>query len=257
MLIKALIRRRSRTAKSAWIRLVERRNVENASAIHLTSEVEAVELERFGWRLPQRAVIPNGIDEPMPCAGRVSPDIEALKSGGPFILYLGRLSWKKGLDRLLHAFARSQAGKLAIVGTDDEAMAPQLRKLAAELRITNRICIIPRTVEGCEKEYLFAAARMFVLPSYSENFGNTVLEAMRRGVPVLTTPDVGAAEVVRQCGGGIVIEGDPEPFGKAIDQLDQNPELAKRMGESGQRHAMAHYGWSQIAARMEELYRHL
>jgi hypothetical protein len=45
-------------------------------------------------------------------------------------LFLPRaLSWKKGLDRLLHAFARSQAGKLATVATDDEAMAPQLRKL--------------------------------------------------------------------------------------------------------------------------------
>jgi hypothetical protein len=91
-------------------------------------QVEAVELERFGCRLPQRAVIPNGIDEPMPCAGRVCPDIEALNLEGR--LFLPRaLIWKKGLDRLLHAFARSQAGKLATVATDDEAMAPQLRKL--------------------------------------------------------------------------------------------------------------------------------
>jgi glycosyltransferase involved in cell wall biosynthesis len=51
---------------------------------------------------------------------------------------------------------------------------------------------------GSEKERLFAAARIFVLTSYSENFGNTVLEAMRRGVPVVIKPEVGAAGIVRE-----------------------------------------------------------
>src|SRR5262249_59514926 len=60
MLIKDLIARRSRLAKSMWIRLVERSNVEHAAAIHLTSQLEAAELERFGWLLPRLAVIANG-----------------------------------------------------------------------------------------------------------------------------------------------------------------------------------------------------
>ena len=113
------------------------------------------------------------------------------------MLFLGRLSWKKGLDRLLRAFACTQTGILAIVGTDDENFAPRLAKLAADLKIANRVRIVPRTVAGSDKERLFAAAQLFVLPSYSENFGNTVLEAMRRGVPVVVTPEVGAAEIVR------------------------------------------------------------
>src|SRR5215211_5244750 len=66
MLIRDLIARRSRLAKSAWIRLIERSNVERAAAIHLTSQLEAAELERFGWRLPRLAVIANGIDDPLP-----------------------------------------------------------------------------------------------------------------------------------------------------------------------------------------------
>jgi glycosyltransferase involved in cell wall biosynthesis len=257
MLVRELIGRRSRFAKSAWIHLVEKSNLEHAAAVHLTSELEASELERFGWRLPRLAVIPNGFDEPLAPAGDISADVDAIAAAQPLVLFLGRLSWKKGLDRLLHAFAHSRAGTLAIVGTDDEGLAPQVEKLAEDLRIADRVRVMARTVVGSEKERLFAAAQLFVLSSYSENFGNTVLEAMRRCVPVVVTPEVGAAEIVRQSGGGIVAQGDAEALGAAINYLLDNPNLARSMGEAGQRHAMTHYTWTRISARMEGLYESL
>src|SRR5215813_2444407 len=253
-LVKDLIARRSWLAKSAWIHLIERSNVEQAAALHLTSKLEGAELQCFGWRLPRLVVIPNAIDEPLSANGNAASDVEAITSEKPLVLFLGRLSWKKGLDRLLQAFAQTQSGILAIVGTDDENFAPQLVKLAKELRIADRIRILPRTVIGSEKERLFAAARLFVLSSYSENFGNTVLEAMRRRVPVVVTPEVGAADVVRDSGGGLVVAGDPVPLGAAICRLTSDVNLARSMGEAGQRHAVAHYSWTSIAVRMEALY---
>src|SRR5262249_388589 len=135
-----------------------------------------------------------------------------------------------------------------------EGLSPQLVELVANLRIANRVHILPRTVVGAEKEHLFAAARVFVLSSYSENFGNTVLEAMRRRVPVVVTPEVGAAEIVRESGGGIVAAGDPEPVGAAISRLTSDHGLARSMGEAGRRHTMTHCAWPNIAARMEDLY---
>jgi glycosyltransferase involved in cell wall biosynthesis len=254
MLVKDLISQHSRFVKASWIRLIERANVESAAAIHLTSQLEATELKRFGWQLPRLAVIANGIDEPLSGAGEISADVKAIAAQQPLVLSLGRLSWKKGLDRLLAAFARSPTGRLAIVGPDDEALAPQLARQAEQLGITDRVRILPRTVIGYDKEHLFAAARLFVLPSYSENFGNTVLEAMRRGVPVVVTPDVGAAEIVRESGGGAVTAGDPEPLGAVICQLTSDQGLARSLGEAGKRHAIAHYSWSNIAARVQDLY---
>ena len=254
MLIKDLIKRRSRLAKSAWIHLIEKSNVERAAAIHLTSQLELTELKSFGWRLPHLDVIANGIDEPYPITNPVAADIKEIATEQPLVLSLGRLSWKKGLDRLLHAFARTKAGRLAIVGTDDEGLAPRLIDIAASLGISNRIRILPRTVTGADKEYLFAAARVFVLSSYSENFGNTVLEAMRRGVPVVVTPEVGAAEIVREAGAGIVVAGDAQQLGAAICRLNSDPDLARSMGIAGQRHTIEHYSWTQIAARIEKLY---
>jgi glycosyltransferase involved in cell wall biosynthesis len=255
MLVKDLIARRSRLAKSAWIYLIERSNVEQAAALHLTSELERTELECFGWRLPRVSVIPNAIDEPISANGNIASDVEAITSEQPLVLFLGRLTWKKGLDRLLHAFAQTQSGILAVVGTD-ENFAPKLVKLAAELRIADRVRILPRTVIGSEKERLFAAARLFVLPSYSENFGNTVLEAMRRGVPVVVTPEVGAAEIVRESGAGLVVAGEPGPLSSAIRLLVDDLSLARSMGDAGRRHA-ARFTWDHIARQMEDLYRSL
>ena len=255
-LVKDLIARRSWLAKSAWIHLIERSNVEQAAALQLTSQLEATELERFGWRLPRLVIIPNAVDEPISANGNIASDVETIISEQPLVLFLGRLSWKKGLDRLLHAFAHTQSGILAVVGTDDENFAPKLVKLAAELRIADRVRILPRTVIGAEKERLFAAARLFVLPSYSENFGNTVLEAMRRGVPVVVTPEVGAAQIVQESGAGLVVAGEPEPLSAAIRLLIADLGLARSMGDAGRRHA-ARFTWDHIAMQMEDLYNNL
>lgn len=258
MLVKELIERRSRLAKAAWIKLIERSNVERASAIHVTSELEKTELMRFKWRLPPVAMIPNGVEELESAAGtEPSRDVIEITSSQPLVLFLGRISWKKGLDRLLHAFALTKLGQLAVVGTDDEDLVPQMQRLAEKLQISDRVQFLPRTVLGYDKEHLFAAARLFVLPSYSENFGNTVLEAMQRGVPVVVTPEVGAAEIVRQAHGGMVVQGDPAPLGEAINRLINDPALARSLGEAGRRYVLEHCAWPRIAAQMETLYESL
>jgi glycosyltransferase involved in cell wall biosynthesis len=255
MLVKDMIKQRSRVAKSAWIKLIERNNAERASAIHVTSETEAAELRRFNWRLRQFVSIPNGVDAlSLGTAGEPSEDIKRIMGEQPLVLFLGRISWKKGLDRLMHALARTTTARLAIVGPDDEHLVPKLVVLAEEMQLQGRVSFIPRMVTGNDKEHLFAAARVFALPSYSENMGNTVLEAMQRGVPVVTTPEVGAAEIVREAGGGIVVDGEPEALGSAIERLVGNRALAESMGAAGNRHVIAHYTWPQIAARMEQVY---
>ena len=76
MLVKELIRRRNRFVKKAWIGLIERRNIERAAGIHVTSDVEIYDIERFDFRLPKVFVVPNGIDLPNgDLNGLVSEDI--------------------------------------------------------------------------------------------------------------------------------------------------------------------------------------
>jgi len=258
MLVKKLIEMKSRLPKAIWIKLIERENMESASAIHVTSVVEAEELQRFGWRLPRIRMIPNGIDEVVVNSSeKVSMNVKEIAAEQPLVLFLGRISWKKGLDRLLNAFALTNLGKLAVVGPDDENLAPRLAQLAGDLRIADRVRFLPRTVLGRDKSFLYRHAKVFVLPSYSENFGNSVLEAMQHGIPVVVTPEVGAAEIVRQSGGGFVVAGDPQPLGAAMRRLIEDANLAGIMGAAGQQHANAHYAWPAVAGQMEELYESL
>ena len=160
MLVRDLIARRSRFIKTAWIELIERTNLRQAAAIHVTSELEATELEQFRWQLPPRVVIGNAIDEPFLSDIAVATDIKEVAAEQPLVVFLGRLSWKKGLDRLLYAFARTRLGTLAIAGTDDEIRAPWLKKMADELGIAGRVRILPRTIAGADKEKLLAAAQV-------------------------------------------------------------------------------------------------
>jgi glycosyltransferase involved in cell wall biosynthesis len=256
MLVKKLIASHNRLIKSAWIALIERSNLEQASAIHATSAIEAEEIRKFGWRLPRIAVVPNGVDAIEQETRQTPPsaDIAALARQQPLVLFFGRLAQVKGLDRLLRAFAHTQRGSLAIVGNDYEGLATGLSEMARQLKIDDRVRIVPRTITDADKECMFAAARVFVLPSYSESFGNVVLEAMQRGLPVIVTPEVGAAEVVKESGGGLVAGGDAQSLGAAIDRLTEDAAKSSAMGEAGRRHVSERYGWSSVAARMEALY---
>jgi len=209
----------------------------------------------FGWELPRIETIPNGIS-PLPTldASPISDLVRSATTNRPYALYLGRLCWKKGLDRLLRAFACTETGALVIAGTDDEMLSRHLKGLVDALGMKDRVTIIAETMGGTDKDHLFRNARLFVLPSYSENFGNTVVEALSYGVPVIVTPEVGAAEIVERSGGGIVVSAEPDTLGRAMATLLQDPVSAQALGVRGRTYVEANLGWPVIAARMEEFY---
>jgi starch synthase len=132
-----------------------------------------------------------------------------------------------------------------------------LKPLQPDLNIKHRVHFLPRSISGVDKELVFASARVFVLTSYLESLGNSVLEAMQRRLPAIETADVGAAGIVRELGGGIVVTGEPAEIGRAIDEVLGSPALASFMGDPGQRHVVEYYGWPHIAARMEAVYKNL
>lgn len=256
MLVKDLVRRKSRLVKSAWIHLFGRRVVEGAARIHVTTDIEGEELRRFRFRLPEVIVLPVGVDPvntaPGP-GGPVSPEIEALARKKPLLLFLGRVNWKKGLDRLIPALRHLEGAHLAVAGNDDGNSRIKLDRLASQNGVSQRLTFTG-PVYGEEKRRLFGASAVFVLPSYSENFGIAVLEAMAAGLPVVVTPEVGLSREVEEAGAGLVLNGDPEILGPGIKSLLADPGRMREMGERGRDLASRRFAWSGIAREMEKVY---
>ena len=214
MLVEDLIRRKSSLVKRAWITLFERRNIERAAAVHVTSEIEASELKALGFSQTRLAIVANGIEMPRDLSDH---DFDQVGTHRPYVLFIGRLNWKKGLDRLIPAMKEVPNADLLIAGNDEENYRPELEALARGYGVVDRVRFLG-PVDDNRKWALLASARILVLPSYSENFGNVVLEAMAAGCPVIVTPEVGIASLVQEAGCGVVAAGDPVNLG-----LDDEP----------------------------------
>jgi glycosyltransferase involved in cell wall biosynthesis len=266
MLVPDLLRRRGRLRKRLWIRLVERRTLARAAGLHATSELEALEAGRLGLPLPPVYVVANGVepvrlaaawgspgDPAGAAAARLAPAVEAALGRRPLLLFLGRVSWKKGLDRLVAALAAVPDATLAIAGNDEEGYRRRLDRQAAAAGVAGRIVHLG-PVHGADKAALLGGADLLVLPSYSENFGNVVLEAMAAGLPAVVTPEVGLAAVLAESGAGLVAPGDPPRLAAALRGLLADRAARREMGARGSAAAAARFGWGAIAARMEEVY---
>jgi glycosyltransferase involved in cell wall biosynthesis len=256
MLVDDLIRRKSMLAKRLWLALFARRDVERAAAIHVTSASEAESLRALGLSPRRVEVIENGVEIPAEenCGALDCPQTT---DGGildsAYILFLGRISWKKGLDRLLRAHALVEGADLIIAGYDENGYSAELRRLAAELGIADRVKFVG-PAEGKRKWDLFRFARCHVLPSYNENFGISAIEAMAVGCPVIVSKEVGLADVVSGSGSGIAADGDPWPLAQAIQTLLASPETRMAMGAAGMKTVRERYGWQGIAGKMQALY---
>jgi glycosyltransferase involved in cell wall biosynthesis len=256
MLVGELLRRRGRLRKRLWIRFVERRTLARAAGLHATSDLEAEEIGRLGLRLPAVYVAANGVDVERWDGTReaeLAPPVRAALARRPLLLFLGRLSWKKGLDRLVAALAQVPGATLAIAGNDEEGCRARLERQALAAGVASRIVYLG-PVHGDDKAALLHGADILVLPSYSENFGNVVLEAMAAGLPVVVTPEVGLADVVREHGAGVVAPGDPPRLAAALCGLLADAGERKAMGRRAAQAAARRFGWGSVAARMEEIY---
>lgn len=252
MLEKGLIEQKSALLKAGLIAFIERQTFERAAAIHVTSAREADEAAAFGFQLRAVREIPNGADLETE-TGSIPEAISRIVNGPPYVLFLGRINWKKGLDRLLAAFARVNDARLVIAGNDDDTYLPTLEQRARQLGLGDRVSFIG-PVHGAAKAALLTGAQLLVLPSYSENFGNVVLEAMAAGRPVVVTPEVGLAPVVTSTGAGLVAGGGPESLSRAMQTLLGDPALRLEMGTRGARAVAERFSWPTVAAQMESLY---
>jgi glycosyltransferase involved in cell wall biosynthesis len=251
MLVGELIRRRNRWLKWTWIHLIERHSLARAAALHATSDLEAAEAQALGLALPGITCVPNGVrwpQRPLPLERGPFAHIPR-----PYVLFLSRINWKKGLDRLISAWRWVPELHLVIAGNDEESYRPRLEAEARSHGIDGRIHFVG-PVRDEHKWALYENADVFVLPSYSENFGNVVAEAMAMSCPVVVTPEVGLAELVRAAGAGVVTSGEPRALAQTVCALHSDCARRRAMGAAGRRLVVERLSWAAVAQQMERLY---
>jgi glycosyltransferase involved in cell wall biosynthesis len=250
MLVPDLIAARSRRVKTAWLALIESRTLADAAVVHFTSDNEKSAAQRLALPLPSPVVVPNGTELPDPQHLSAAPSSIAALTREPYALFLGRIVPKKGLGLLSDAVAGTPMRVLAF-GPDDDGYGP---KIAAQIAAARSPVQLHAAVDGVAKTALLARARVLVLPSSQESFGNVVVEAMAAGCPVVTTSGVGASPIVRDAGAGVVCANQSDALREGLARLWDDEALRIRMGAAGRAYVETHLTWPRVAEQMLALY---
>ena len=237
--------------KRAFWALLQGPATRGADCIHATSDQEYQEIRGFGLANPV-AVIPNGIDLPeMP--GRRMPPVQRVA------LSLGRVHPKKGLVRLVRAWAKVEAScpdwRLRIAGPPEAGHDDELRALAMTLGLTR--VSVEGPIYGEPKTTAYQDADIFVLPTLNENFGLTVAEALAAGTPAIATKGAPWSGFLRE-GCGWWIDHGVEPLAAALAHAMALPrEALTAMGDKGRQWMKLRFSWDRVADDMLDLYRWL
>jgi len=170
------------------------------------------------------------------------------------LLFVGRLKPIKGVEYLIKAMGLIQREgnmRLMIVGEGDERQ--ELEKLIAKLKLTANISFQGHVPHHAIPQYM-AAADMFILPSLSEGFPVTFLEAMASGLPIIATKVRGMPEIIIEGENGFLVPPqDPGKLAEKILLLLNNSELRERMAQNNREKARR-YSWEDVTKKLEEVY---
>ncbi len=231
-----------RLKKRLALGLFQRRDLDGARALVATSEMEHDGLRRLGLRQPV-AVIPNGVDLADTDAG--APSVDRRADRERVVLFLSRIHPKKGVLELVRAWSEvvSAGWRLRIAGPDEGGHWGQVATLVRQLGL-----------DGERKAALYREADLFILPTFSENFGVVVAEALAHGVPVITTRGAPWADLeTYRCGWWIDV--GVEPLVAALrEAIALTDEERAAMGARG-REYVTRFDWQRIAEHTLALYR--
>jgi len=217
------------------------------TCFHATAESEYEDIRRMGFRQPV-AIIPNGVDIPEQRPKRAHPSRQ--------LLFLGRVHPVKGLDMLLPAWAAVQdrfpEWNLKIVGPADGGYRRTIRQLAEKLGL-KRVDFAGALV-GEAKWQAYRDAEVFVLPTYSENFGLSVAEALVSGTPAIVTRGAPWRELEERRVGWWIDIGVDALVASFNDALNRPPSELEAMGVRGRERMEADFSWQRMGMMMRQTY---
>jgi glycosyltransferase involved in cell wall biosynthesis len=237
------------------VALVERMLARRTTALVAVGEQVRDELLAAGIaRRDQFTVIPPGVALPAEVDRAEARIALGLSSDGPVVLFVGRLTAVKRLDRLLEAFAevRDRVGDAVLVVAGDGDLAEEVRSAATSLG--EAVVLLGWQTDIAR---LYASADLVVISSDNEGMPVTLLEAAMAGVPGVTTNVGSAAEVVEHGVTGLVVPPDAGALASAMVELLLDADRRSVMGRAAADRAVARFGSARLVTDHAVLYRSL
>lgn len=246
--------------KQLFLFLGAKKMLQEATAVHYTASEEK-RLAEEGLGLSNGVVVPNGID-----FGLVTndDDVAALSENrrqNPYILALSRIHPKKGYELLIESFAAlKRQGKidrwqLVFAGDGELDYVNQLKTMVERNNLSQSVLFVG-WVKGEEKKSVLQKASLFALPSYQENFGISLVEAMACGVPVLISSHVNLAPEITQADAGWVTSLDQKAFSSALSKALDSQQERQCKGARALELAQS-FSSGEVATKLLSLYRDL
>lgn len=235
----------------AWL-LYQKRDLKSATAIHCTTEQEVEWNKALGFK--NCFIAPLGTRLP-PIVGVSS---SSSRKDDKVLLFVGRIYPVKGLVNLIKAWALSNADgwKLRIVGPDEAGHLAELEALVRELELVDSVEFVgPKFGDDLSAEY--DKCDCLVLPSFTENFGATVVDAMAHVKPCIASTFTPWREL-RDRGCGWWVSNEPEKLAAAIKEMMSLDDATRRdMGAKGRRLVEEKYTWGAVAETMISKYKEI
>jgi glycosyltransferase involved in cell wall biosynthesis len=235
--------------KKLSFRVLESRILASAAGIHYTSEQELVEAGELGVSA-NPLIIPNAVELP-------AREARPRRHDRKVILFLSRFDRKKGLDLLFEAFSRVRNecpdAVLVLAGTGDPEWVASLKINAERLGIASDV-IWAGFLTGEDKWAALSGADVFVLPSYSENFGIALVEALACGCPVVLSDQVGIHREISRAEAGLVTPCRVEELSRALLNVLNDAALRRRMSENGVRLARQQFSLEAVSRQLAAAY---
>ncbi len=231
--------------------------LEHAAACIAVSEAEIPHYRAAGVDAARIRVIPNGIrlEEYATLPARGSFRRMLGLGDAPLVVFVGKITPRKGVDVLLRAMARLPANVQLVVAGNFMMPERPLRQLAADLGIAERVRF-PGLLLGDERNAAYVDADVVAYPSTDEIFGLVAAEALMCETPVVVCDDSGCGEVVRAAQGGLLVPyGDAEALANALRTLIEDRARRDACAANGRRFVEQHLSWEQIAVQTRALYR--